>query len=115
MSEQESYTLGDDPRLARLVAALQALPGFASDGSVNASARGLVVLLLRWTAHHAPNGDLSIYTPEVLASATEWDRDPNELVAILQQSGFLDARGRYLGLKRMFSSYENFIRWAFEE
>ena len=116
MASAHDYNLGDDSRLTVLIDALARIEGsLAPPVGAQARARGLVVLALRWTAENAPSGDLSIFDPSLLARAVEWEQDPKDLVAVLQETGFLDARQRWIDLDEMYTAYKPFIGWALEE
>ena len=54
---------------------------------------GMLHCLWWWAMDYAPDGDLSKYDAEDIAIACEWSADPDELIAILADCGFLDTDG----------------------
>lgn len=56
-------------------------------------ALGVLVKLWLWGLGLAPDGDLSCFSAEDIASAVKWDGEAEELVSALKTSGFLDKRG----------------------
>ena len=103
----QEYRREDDTRYATLTAILRAR-GFHSARPL---AGGLVLSTLRWAAYNAPSGDLSVFAPEVIANAIEWDREPQELFSLLQGAGFIDANRRFVNLQAMFKANERMIHW----
>ena len=84
------YRLQDDARLAALVTILARRPNSEPRLSYRTQAVGIVVSVMQWTAYNAPAGDLSVFAPQVLAAAIEWQDDADELIDHLQESGFLE-------------------------
>ena len=54
---------------------------------------GLLHCLWWWCIDYAPDGDLSRYDAEDIAIACEWEGDPDTLVSMLVETGFLDDDG----------------------
>lgn len=65
------------------------------------TARGVVLSVLRWVVHHAPGGRLDRYDPSLIAAGVGWEDEPGELVAMLQEAGFLDDERRFVRLAEM--------------
>ncbi len=51
---------------------------------------GHLMFLWWWALEYAPDGDLSSFGPEALASACEWEGEPPDLTLALESTGFLD-------------------------
>lgn len=112
MDSGNTYNFKADPRFPVLARALHRLDP-EKPGQGRLAARGLLVDVVRWTAWHAPNGDLSTYAPSVLAEAVGWEHPPEQLMAILKEAGFIDLDGHFVGLKSMYSANEGFIDYVF--
>lgn len=57
------------------------------------AAVGLLECLWHLAAEHAPTGELSKTPPAWLAAELEWDRDADELISALVETGWLDRDG----------------------
>ena len=111
--EENRYDLHADPRLDHLIGAFRQHPDLRD--AAKPTAIGLVVSLLRWTAQHAPTGDLSSFAPQVLADAVDWEGDAPLMLHLLQDAGFLNAKMQFVGISRMLDAKKGFLKWAFEE
>ena len=108
--DDRPYTLDDDPRVGHLTDLLQS----ASESlpiKPRVLAHGLVCSILRWSAHHAPKGDLSPFAPSVIANAIEWTGAPETLVAIMMECGFFSADMQIVGDRQMMDTYDSFVGW----
>lgn len=78
----------EDERLATLADLLK-----ECDTQDNRTARvaaiGLVEMLLHFTAEYAPDGDLSRFSPQSIASALDWEGDADFLIQAFRQAGYL--------------------------
>jgi hypothetical protein len=110
-----TYRLQEDPRVDKLHSLLlehaSELPATVFALKSRALPIGIVISILRWTAYNAPNGDLSIYAPSVIADAIEWEYGPELLMRLLREAGFLDERCHFLNLDEMFASKKMSIEW----
>lgn len=106
------YRAADDPRTS-ILAQLLHDRGFVDEAKAGSrvSAIGLVISVLRWTAYNAPSGNLAVFAPAVLATAIEWEHEPQSLLELLQDAGFIDAQGQFINLQAQFAGQEASIRW----
>lgn len=74
----------DHPKMLMLQARL-GLPKYA--------AVGLLESLWQFTARYAPAGDIGKYPSLVIAQSIGWDRDPDQLIAALVETGWIDRDG----------------------
>mgnify|MGYP001255896086 CR=1 FL=1 len=51
---------------------------------------GLIEVVIEFARRYASDGDLGRHDPEDLAQACDWDRDPQELIDGLIETGWLD-------------------------
>lgn len=54
---------------------------------------GLVVRAWEYLAQYAPLGDLTKIPPKAIAEACDWGGDPEELLRVLAECGFIDEKG----------------------
>ena len=73
--------LGRHPKTLKLAAVL---------GVSVPQAVGHLMFLWWWALEYAPDGDLSSFGPESLASACAWKGEPPDLMLALEATGFLD-------------------------
>ena len=78
---ESHQALGRHPKVFRLAAEL---------GVSRPTAIGHLHYVWWWALDYAPDGDVSRYTPAVLAIAAEWDGDPEMFVGALASAGFID-------------------------
>lgn len=90
--------LPHDPAISALA---EKLPLYADDLVIpEVVAIGILVCLFCWAAQFAPNGDLSGFSNRTIANACQWKHNPDEIVAALRESGWIDL---YFHLHRMES------------
>lgn len=75
------------PKTARLAEELKLSSSFVSPGIV---AAGILVGIWTWAIQNAYDGDLSRSNPSVIADACRWKKKPEQLIAALMASGYLD-------------------------
>jgi hypothetical protein len=108
--DDRPYTLDDDPRVGHLADLLQS-SAETLPLKPRVLAHGLVCSILRWSAHHAPGGDLAPFAPSVIANAIGWRGDADTLVAVMMECGFFSSNMQIVHYREMMETYDSFVGW----
>ena len=76
------------PKTSKLAEELKLSSSFTSPTII---AAGLLVGIWTWAIQNAYDGDLSTCSPSVIADACRWKKKPEQLIAALKKSGYLDS------------------------
>lgn len=102
--------LFEDERIYRLYDLMQErMPDQARFGLCVAV--GLVASIRDWLAEQAPSGRVSQFSSGFLAEIIEWEGNPDEMIQLLRDAGYLDDQGQFIGWDEMVSGSVGFRSW----